>query len=87
MPKDIQARLDFDSIKPEKNTFMSAELKKSETDVLFSVNLDGKLGYIYTLIEHQSTPDKIMPIRLHRYLLNAMEWHITMKKSSKSSTI
>ena len=80
LPEDIQARLDFNSIRPEKNTFMSDELKKSETDVLFSVNLDGKPSYIYCLIEHQSTPDKTMPIRLHKYLLNAMEWHINMKK-------
>ena len=64
LPMDIQERIDFDSIKPEKNTFMSSELKKSETDVLFSVNLDGKPGYVYTLIEHQSSPDNKMPIRL-----------------------
>ncbi len=72
--------MDFDSIKAEKNTFVSDDLKKSETDVLFSVNFDGKLGYVYCLIEHQSKPQKIMPIRLHKYLLSAMEWHISMKK-------
>jgi predicted transposase/invertase (TIGR01784 family) len=80
LPKDIQTRLDFNSIRPEKNTFVSEELRKSETDVLFSVNLDGKPSYVYTLIEHQSTPDKKMPIRLHKYMLSAMEWHINMKK-------
>lgn len=87
LPKDIQTKLDFNSIRPEKNTFVSEELRKSETDVLFSVELDGKPSYIYCLIEHQSTPDKKMPIRLHKYMLSAMEWHLDSKEEGSIPVI
>ena len=87
LPEDIQTKLDFNSIRPEKNTFVSDELRKSETDVLFSVELDGKPSYVYCLIEHQSTPDIKMPIRLHKYMLSAMEWHLDMKEEGSIPVI
>ncbi|MCW1873354.1 Rpn family recombination-promoting nuclease/putative transposase [Erwinia sp. INIA-01] len=33
-------------------------------------------GYIYTLIEHQSTPDRLMAFRLMRYAIAVMQRHL-----------
>ena len=41
---------------------------------------DGRDGYIYTLIEHQSSPDKFIPLRMMRYILAVMEQHVEKHK-------
>ncbi|HGJ5879390.1 MAG TPA: Rpn family recombination-promoting nuclease/putative transposase, partial [Arsenophonus nasoniae] len=42
----------------------------------YSVRTSKGNGYIYVLIEHQSTPDKLMAWRLMRYSMAAMQKHL-----------
>ena len=46
-------------------------------DVLVETKFNGVSGYIYVLVEHQSKPDEIMPLRIWSYMLKIMEYHIT----------
>ena len=46
-------------------------------DVLVETKINGVPGYIYVLVEHQSKPDEIMPLRIWSYMLKIMEYHIT----------
>jgi predicted transposase YdaD len=51
-------------------------LNESISDIVYTAPLkDGSPGYISLLAEHQSTPRRIMPLRLLRYQLNIMEEH------------
>jgi predicted transposase YdaD len=46
-------------------TFTDKKLQESISDVVYTVPLkDGTPGYVSFLIEHQSTPSGIMPLRV-----------------------
>ncbi|WP_034250242.1 Rpn family recombination-promoting nuclease/putative transposase, partial [Arsenophonus nasoniae] len=51
-------------------------MKNYQSDILYSVSTTKGSGYIYVLIEHQSTPDKLMAWRLMRYSMSAMHKHL-----------
>ncbi|WP_290604052.1 Rpn family recombination-promoting nuclease/putative transposase [Arsenophonus sp. ENCA] len=51
-------------------------MKNYQSDILYSVSTTKGKGYFYLLIEHQSTPDKLMAWRLMRYSMAAMQKHL-----------
>ncbi|HGJ5855208.1 Rpn family recombination-promoting nuclease/putative transposase, partial [Arsenophonus nasoniae] len=57
-------------------SFIDSEMKNYQSDILYSVSTTKGSGYIYVLIEHQSTPDKLIAWRLMRYSLSAMQKHL-----------
>lgn len=76
LPDEIKALCDSDSLKVESGSFIDSEMKNYQSDILYSVNTEQGQGYIYLLIEHQSTPDKLMAWRLMRYSMAAMQKHL-----------
>ncbi|MFK9842543.1 Rpn family recombination-promoting nuclease/putative transposase, partial [Escherichia coli] len=46
------------------------------SDVLWSLKTASGEGYIYVVIEHQSSPDAQMAFRLMRYAIAAMQRHL-----------
>ena len=77
LPNDIRELVDLDTIKFHKESFIDRQLKLNMVDVLVETKIDGVPGYIYVLVEHQSKPDEIMPLRIWSYMLKIMEYHIT----------
>jgi predicted transposase/invertase (TIGR01784 family) len=74
LPKDITNIADFSSLRQEKNDYYSEILGEGITDLLYSIKLNGKQeGFITVLIEHQSSIDKNMPFRIHKYILRICE--------------
>ena len=52
------------------------KLKELRSDLVFTVELkNGKKGYVYIHIEHQSTPDKWLPFRVLEYKIAIMRHH------------
>ncbi|HGJ5863037.1 Rpn family recombination-promoting nuclease/putative transposase [Arsenophonus nasoniae] len=76
LPDEIKALCDLESLKIESGSFIDSEMKNYQSDILYSVNTKKGNGYIYVLIEHQSTPDKLIAWRLMRYSLSAMQKHL-----------
>ncbi|MEN3262406.1 Rpn family recombination-promoting nuclease/putative transposase, partial [Sodalis endosymbiont of Spalangia cameroni] len=76
LPDDIKALCDWETLKPESGSFIDPDMKPYQSDILYSVNASGVDGYVYCLIEHQSTPDKLMAWRLMRYCMAAMQRHL-----------
>ncbi|MFS1539750.1 MAG: Rpn family recombination-promoting nuclease/putative transposase [Candidatus Phlomobacter fragariae] len=76
LPDEIKSLCDFDSLKAESGSFIDANMKIYQSDILYSVNTRQGQGYLYLLIEHQSTPDKLMAWRLMRYSMAAMQKHL-----------
>jgi predicted transposase/invertase (TIGR01784 family) len=56
-----------DSLTVSPDTFISNELKLTESDVLYAATLFDTPAYIYILSEHQRNPDPLMPFRLLEY--------------------
>ncbi|WP_026823688.1 Rpn family recombination-promoting nuclease/putative transposase [Arsenophonus nasoniae] len=76
LPDEIKLLCDLDSLKVESGSFIDSEMKNYQSDILYSVSTIKGSGYIYVLIEHQSTPDKLMAWRLMRYSMAAMQKHL-----------
>jgi len=83
VPVQIQAIMDMDSLKLEKESFVNEELKNSIGDVLFSVKTNDGDAYIYMLIEHQSKPDPWIAFRLYKYMINICDRYITTNPKTK----
>ncbi len=68
LPRDVARHLDFTALQLQPGTFVDDELGRSETDVLFEIRHEsGRPVYVYVLVEHQSTVDYWLRLRLLRY--------------------
>lgn len=52
VPAHIRKRIDFESLKIEPNSYIDKEHKQVISDILYSVQIDNDLGYLYILAEH-----------------------------------
>jgi predicted transposase/invertase (TIGR01784 family) len=71
LPPELVARIDWSTLTPAPERQVEVpELRNLFVDVLFSVQIDGREGYLYLLLEHQSSPDALMPFRVLRYIVS-----------------
>ncbi|WP_341758997.1 Rpn family recombination-promoting nuclease/putative transposase [Candidatus Tisiphia endosymbiont of Ptychoptera albimana] len=84
LPKDVLALIDSTSLKLEKDSFIEPDLSETISDVLFSVKFNDQDGYIFLLLEHQSTVDKMMAFRLFKYMINICDLYLTTNPKAKS---
>ena len=64
----LAAVVGWEDMALEPGSYIDEKLRGSESDLLFSVPVAGKSSLLYVLIEHQSTPDAHMPLRLLGYM-------------------
>ena len=81
LPNKLVKKIDFKSLTLAPSAFHNKKLSKSEADILYSCNLissgkKSKPAYIYILIEHQSSQDKILALRIHEYTLSIWRQHL-----------
>lgn len=75
LPEHIKSLCDFSTLTLTNSSFIDKQLRSRLSDVLYSVQTSEGEGYIYLLVEHQSTPDKLMAWRLMHYAFLAMNQH------------
>ena len=75
LPDTIRHRLDWTTLALVDGTFIDEELRKSQVDLLYEVEdtETGEPASVYVLLEHQSTPDPLMRLRLLRYCCRIWE--------------
>ncbi len=77
LPADIRSQVRLDTLKLEPGSFVDQKLRELHSDVLYSVETaEGHAGYIYCLVEHQSTADRMMAWRMMRYSMAVMDAHL-----------
>lgn len=76
LPLWLQPLCNFSTLQLEYGSFVEESLRPYYSDVLYSLKTTEGDGYIYVLIEHQSTPDRCMAFRLFRYAIAAMQRHL-----------
>lgn len=76
LPAQFLRICDLDTLQLTCGSFIEEDLRASYSDILYSLQTQHGAGYIYALIEHQSSPDKLMAFRLIRYALAAMQRHL-----------
>ena len=69
LPHSVHQSLDWTTLTLTAGTFIDEELRQSETDLLYQVEHagTGQPASVYVLLEHQSSPDPLMRLRLLRY--------------------
>lgn len=76
LPASLRQRCDLETLQLESASFIEDDLRACYADVLWSLKTTAGDGYIYVLIEHQSSPDAHMAFRLMRYAIAAMQRHL-----------
>ncbi|WP_324021644.1 Rpn family recombination-promoting nuclease/putative transposase (plasmid) [Pantoea sp. JZ29] len=77
LPAELRAICDLNTLKLESGSFVEDDLRQYFSDVLYSLKTTrDEEGYIHVLIEHQSSPNKLMAFRLLRYAVAAMQRHL-----------
>ncbi|MBM9537379.1 Rpn family recombination-promoting nuclease/putative transposase [Desulfobulbus alkaliphilus] len=69
LPAELVSHLDLKTLTVVQASFIDAQFTQSEADLLFSVTIANRPGYVYLLIEHQSSPDVWMKLRLLSYMV------------------
>jgi predicted transposase/invertase (TIGR01784 family) len=76
LPPFLRQRCKLDTLRLESESFLDEKLRARYSDILYSLQTDSGEGYIYVIIEHQSSPDDHMAFRLLRYAVAAMQRHL-----------
>ncbi|MDQ8040102.1 MAG: Rpn family recombination-promoting nuclease/putative transposase [Rickettsiella sp.] len=87
LPEKIKKRCDFSTHKIEPGSFIDDNLSQHHSDILYSLNIEGHKGYIYIDVEHQSTPQELMPIRMFRYKLGITKQHLDQRHKKAPAVI
>jgi predicted transposase YdaD len=70
LPADIAAGIDFSTLEPVKDSFVSEVLQSYFADLVFSCALvDGRPGSVYVLFEHKSAPAPACALQILRYMV------------------
>jgi len=74
LPASVAAGLDLRSLQPVDATFLDDELRETAADLVFAARFrDGSPARLLFLIEHQSTLDRRLPLRLLAYQTRLLE--------------
>ena len=94
LPERLSHGLDFGALKIENSTYIDESLQETISDLVFSCPYNDQVNdakgdkrdvKISLLVEHQSTPDKLLAFRVFHYLFNMV--HSLLKQRPKSAVI
>ncbi len=84
LPADLVARVDWGTLALVPGTFVDTAAGAIEADLLFTVELEGRRAFVYVLLEHQSTSDPRMPLRLLRSMVRIWERHFEEHRDARA---
>src|SRR5699024_701359 len=64
------------SLHPVPGSFVDPEMRWRHSDLLFTANLAQSRAYVYVVIEHQSSIDGLMPLRMLEYTTRVWRRHL-----------
>lgn len=75
LPPDIVAAADWSTLALQPASFVRQNLQQSHTDLLYTVKVAGRDVLLYLLLEHQTSVDALMPLRLLCYVTEVLRHH------------
>ena len=79
LPKQVLEKMDTNSLELTNKSYVSADMKEFHDDVVFAFTLKEHTGYAFCIIEHPSTPDRMLPLRFIQYQINLIEDYLKEK--------
>jgi predicted transposase/invertase (TIGR01784 family) len=82
LPTFISEQLDFDTLTQLPDTYLSEELQKTMSDIVYSCRKKDAANEIKVclLVEHKSYPDKYTPVQIGSYIFSALQRQINNKE-------
>ena len=81
LPFEVVEKLDFSELEVSQESFVDEDLQEHHTDLLYKVSAKtGEKTFVYVLLEHKSSPEKLVAFQLLRYILRIWEKHKTSAK-------
>jgi len=73
LPAEVARLLDWSTLRLEDSNLQPDAGAELRTDMLYSVRMGGEklIAFLYVVVEHQSSPDPRMPLRMLKYLAAA----------------
>jgi predicted transposase/invertase (TIGR01784 family) len=68
-PQELVDRLNLDHLELVPGSFVDEDLTDRHCDVLMRTRFAGREAFVFTIIEHQSSPDRMMPLRMVEYMV------------------
>ncbi len=87
LPPNIIANANWQTLELCAGSFISEELQQHSSDILYRLQIADEETYLYTLVEHQSQADELMPFRLLEYMVKIWRQFISQQKTLKLPTI
>lgn len=89
LPPEIVSRMDWSTLRREPGSVVDPELRETQSDLLFSAHLfGGQRLLLYILLEHQSSVDGWMALRMLRYVVRQAEhWRKEHPESARLPVI
>ncbi|RLB44832.1 MAG: hypothetical protein DRJ42_31155 [Deltaproteobacteria bacterium] len=85
LPPAIVARMNLNKLELVPASFVDPELRHHHADLAFRVPINGKIAFIYFVVEHQSEPDALMAFRLLTYVQRF--WAAILRDDSTRKTL
>jgi predicted transposase/invertase (TIGR01784 family) len=74
LPSEIVGKLNLDSLKMTQESFVDEDLRLDHTVCCFgSSKKNGDTAFVYILLEHKNSPDKLVALRLLCYMMRIWE--------------
>ncbi|EPX61231.1 hypothetical protein D187_001014 [Cystobacter fuscus DSM 2262] len=89
LPAHVVSAVDWSSLRQEPGSVVDPELRETESDLLFTARLrTGESVLLYVLLEHQSSVDRWMALRMLRYVVRQVErWRQEHPESTRLPVI
>jgi predicted transposase YdaD len=79
MPDRVLAVLRLDTIRPASQSFVDELLRVGLSDLVFEIGLaGGNEAYVVFLFEHKSSPDRMTPFQVLRYIVQINEQRVRL---------
>ncbi len=75
LPPALSASLELDGMTQVAGSFVDEELRWRHCDLLFATRSRGRAAFVYVLMEHQSSSDRWMALRMLRYVTRIWDRH------------
>src|SRR5476649_3005016 len=76
LPPALREKCDLGTLAVTDGSFVTSDMRNRRCDILYRLHTTSGPGYLYCLIEHQSSADEQMAFRLMRYSMDAMQLHM-----------
>jgi hypothetical protein len=87
LPPELGAAIDYSTLRLARTEFEVPGLGPLRGDLLAEAMLHGELALILILVEHQSTVDELMPLRVLGYQLGAWTHHVKQRRAQNVAAL